>query len=140
MKLIPILSLALLFLSYTILGWTLATSDASLFIYCLVIAAIILLDSVLTVPLPSFKRLVIPWFKSDICTFIFIIFSAFLFVVFIRWIHILMNALVLISPAILTRLDLQTTYGLKRLLCFLILVIISEASLGFGVALYFFFK
>ncbi|MGB3511233.1 MAG: hypothetical protein WBA93_18760 [Microcoleaceae cyanobacterium] len=139
MKLIPLLSLTILLTTYSILGWSLAHSDASLLIYCLVIAAVILLDIFLTAHLPNLKGIITPLFQSDIGTFISIIISAFLFVVFIRWIHIVINCLVLVSAAILTRLD-TLIYGLKRWQSFLVLVIISEASLGFGSALYLFFR
>lgn len=140
MKLIPLLfSLTLLLISYSILGWTLANSNASQLAYGLVMATVILLDVFLTAPLPNIKGIVTPWFQSDIGTFIYIIVSAFLFVVFIRWIHIFINGLVLVSASILTRLDTQI-YGLKRWQSFLTLVIISEASLGFGYGLYLLFR
>ena len=114
MKLIPLLfSLTLLLISYSILGWTLANSNASQLAYGLVMATVILLDVFLTAPLPNIKGIVTPWFQSDIGTFIYIIVSAFLFVVFIRWIHIFINGLVLVSASILTRLDTQI-YGLKK--------------------------
>ncbi|NEO51661.1 MAG: hypothetical protein F6K54_00225 [Okeania sp. SIO3B5] len=135
MKLIPLLSLILLLISYSILGWRLANTQASQLLYLTVIAAIFLLDIILTVPLPNFKRIIEPWFQSDITTFISVIFCAFLFVVFIRWITISVDALVLISAGILVRLDTQFC-GFKTWQSFVILLIISEASLGLGILLY----
>ena len=126
-------------ISYSILGWSLAQSQASLLVYFLVVTAIILLDVFLTVPLPNVKGIAMLWFASDTASFLAVIFSAFLFVFVIRWIQFFLNALVLVSAAILTRLDTQI-YGLKRWQSFLVLVIISEASLCFGSALYLFFQ
>ena len=135
MKLIPLLSLILLLISYSILGWRLANAQASQLLYLTVIVAIFLLDIILTVPLPNFKTIITPWFQSDITTFISVILCAFLFVVFMRWITISVDALVLISAGILVRLDTQVC-GLKNWQSFVILLIISEASLGLGILLY----
>ncbi|NEQ74312.1 MAG: hypothetical protein F6K23_15460 [Okeania sp. SIO2C9] len=135
MKLIPLLSLILLLITYTILGWRLASIQPSKLLYLAIIAAIFLLDIILTVPLPNFKEIIKPWFQSDITTFISVIISAFLFVVIIRWISLSVDALVLISAGILVRLDAQVC-GLKNWQSFVILLIISQASLGLGIILY----
>lgn len=134
-KLIPLLSLILLLITYSILGWRLANTQASQLLYLAVIATIFLLDIILTAPLPNLKGIIKPLFKSDIATFISVIVFAFLFVVFIRWIAIFVNVLVLICSGILVRLDTQI-YGLKSWQSFVILLIISEASLGLGTVLY----
>ncbi|GGA37155.1 hypothetical protein CYANOKiyG1_55120 [Okeania sp. KiyG1] len=63
------------------------------------------------------------------------ILCAFLFVVFIRWVTISVDALVLISAGILVRLDAQVC-GFKNWQSFVILLIISQASLGLGILLY----
>lgn len=125
----------LLLISYSILGWRLASIQASQLLYLTVITAIFLLDIILTVPLPNFQRIIKPWFQSDIMTFISVIISAFLFVVLIRWISLSVDALVLISAGILVRLDTQVC-GLKNWQSFVILLIISQASLGLGILLY----
>ncbi|NEN92672.1 MAG: hypothetical protein F6K48_28740 [Okeania sp. SIO3H1] len=135
MKLIPLLSLILLLITYTILGWRLASTQASQLLYLAIIATIFLLDIMLTVPLPNFKCIITPWFQSDITTFIAVIISAFLFVVIIRWISLSVDALVLMSAGILVRLDTQV-YGLKNWQSFVILLIISQGSLGLGIMLY----
>ncbi len=121
-------------MSYSIFGWSLANAQASLFLYLVVIAGIFLLNAILTFRFLNFKAIV-PWFKSEIYTFISAIATAFLFVIVIRWINIFVHALVLISAGILARLDTQI-YGLKRWQSFGILLIISEGSLGLGAALY----
>lgn len=139
MKLIPFLSLTLLLISYGIFGWSLANSNASLLVYVIVVAAIFLLDAILTSPLPSLKKIIAPWFQSEVATFLSVIFGAFLFVIVMRWIQFFVNTFVLVSAGILVRLDTQV-YGLKKWQSFWVLVIISEASLGLGYALYRFFR
>ncbi len=134
MKPIPLLSLTLLLMTYSILGWSLANAQVSLFLYLVVIAGIFLLDAILTFRLLDFKAIA-PWFESDILTFISAIFMAFLFVVFIKWIDIFVHALVLVSAGILAKLDTQV-YSLKKWQSFGILLIISEGSFGLGTALY----
>ncbi|NEP79669.1 MAG: hypothetical protein F6K39_16770 [Okeania sp. SIO3B3] len=135
MKLIPLLSLILLLITYTVLGWRLASIQPSQLLYLAIIAAIFLLDIILTVPLPNFKEIIKPWFQSDITTFISVMLCAFLFVVIIRWISLSVDALVLISAGILVRLDTQVS-GLKNWQSFVILLIISQASLGLGILIY----
>lgn len=134
MKKIPLLSCTLLLISYGIFGWYLANAQVSLFLYLVVIASIVLLDAILTFPLLNVKA-ILPWFESDVYTFISAIFTAFLFVIVIRWINISLHSLVLISAGILVKLDNQF-YGLNRWQSFGILLIISEGSLGLGIALH----
>lgn len=134
MKPIPLLSFTLLLITYSILGWSLANAQVSLFLYLLVIAWIFLLDAILSFRLIDFKA-INPWFESDLFTFISAIVMAFLFVVFIRWIDIFFHALVLVSAGILAKLDTQV-YGLKKWQSFGILLIISQGSFGLGTALY----
>ncbi len=125
-------------MSYSILGWSLANAQVSLFLYLVVIAGIFLLDAILTFRLLDLKA-INPWFQSDIFTFIFAILIAFLFVVFIRWINIFVHGLVLVSAGILTKLETQV-YGLKKWQSFGILLIISEGGFGLGTALYILLK
>ena len=134
MKLIPLLSFILLLISYSIFGWSLANTQASLFLYLVVIVSIFLLDAILTFRCLNFKAIV-PWFNSELYTFISAIVAAFLCVVIIRWINVFIHSLVLISAGILVRLDTQI-YGLSRWQSFGILLIISEGSFGLGYALY----
>ncbi len=125
-------------MSYSILGWSLANAQVSLFLYLVVIAGIFLLDAILTFRLLDLKA-INPWFQSDIFTFIFAILIAFLFVVFIRWINIFVHGLVLVSAGILAKLETQV-YGLKKWQSFGILLIISEGGFGLGTALYILLK
>ncbi|MGD1699520.1 hypothetical protein [Dapis sp. BLCC M229] len=138
MKPIPLLSFTLLLMSYSIFGWSLANAEVSLFLYLVVIAGIFLFYAILTFRLLDLKAIV-PWFESDIFSFISAIIIAFLFVVFIRWINIFIHALVLVSAGILAKLETQV-YGLKKWQSFGILLIISEGSLFLGTALYILIK
>lgn len=125
-------------MSYSIFGWSLANAEVSLFLYLVVIAGIFLFYAILTFRLLDLKAIV-PWFESDIFSFISAIIIAFLFVVFIRWINIFIHALVLVSAGILAKLETQV-YGLKKWQSFGILLIISEGSLFLGTALYILIK
>ncbi|NEQ35531.1 MAG: hypothetical protein F6K40_04130 [Okeania sp. SIO3I5] len=138
MKPIPLLSSTLLLITYGIFGWSLANAQASVFLYLVVIAGIFLLDAILTFRFLNLKT-IIPWFNSELYTFISAIVTAFFFVVIIRWINIFTHSLVLISAGILVRLDTQI-YGLKNWHSFGILLIISEGGLGLGVGLYLLLK
>ena len=138
MKSIPLLSLTLLLISYGILGWSLANTQVSLLLYLLVIASIFLLDAILTFSFLHFKA-IIPWFNSEVYTFISAIATAFLFVVIIKWINIFIHSLVLISAGILVRLDTQIS-GINRWQSFGILLMISEVGLGLGYTVYLFIK
>jgi len=137
-KPIPLLSFTLLLISYSILGWSLANAQASLFLYLVVITGIFLLDAILTFRFLNLKT-IIPWFNSEFYTFLSAIVTAFLFVVIIRWINIFIHSLVLISGGMLVRLDTKI-YGLKRWQSFVILLIISQGSFGLGAALYLLLK
>ncbi|MGK7919714.1 MAG: hypothetical protein AB4080_06860 [Trichodesmium sp.] len=134
MKKIPFLSFSLLLVTYSIFGWHLANAQVSLLLYLVVIFGIIFLDAILAFPVLNFKVL-LPWFESDIYTFLSTIFTAFLFVFVITWIHISLHSLVLISAGILVKLDNQL-YGLNRWQSFGILLMLSEGSLGLGIGLY----
>lgn len=111
-RLIPLLSLTLLLISYSIFGWSLANSKASLFLYLVVIVSIFLLDAILTFRFLNFQGIV-PWFNSELYTFLPAVFTAFLCVVIIRWINVFIHSFVLISAGILVRIDTQI-YGLNR--------------------------
>ena len=137
-RLIPLLSFTLLLISYSIFGWSLANSKASLFLYLVVIVSIFLLDAILNFRFLNFKAIV-PLFNSELYTFLSAVFTAFLCVIIIRWINFFIHSLVLISAGILVRIDTQI-YGLNRWQSFGILLIISEGSLGLGYALYLFLK
>ncbi|MEM1169423.1 MAG: hypothetical protein AAGJ08_10210 [Cyanobacteria bacterium P01_H01_bin.35] len=138
MKPIPLLSFSLLLISYSILGWSLANAQVSLFFYLVVLAGIFLLDAILTFRLLDLKAIA-PWFDSEFYTFISSVVTAFLLVVFIRWINIFIHTLVLVSAAILAKLETQV-YGLKKWQSFGILLIISEGGFGLGTILYIFLK
>ena len=51
----PLLSFTLLLISYSIFGWSPANSQASLFLYLVVIVSIFLLDAILTFSFPKFS-------------------------------------------------------------------------------------
>ena len=125
-------------MSYSILGWSLADVQVSLFLYLVIIAGIFLFNAILTFHLLDLET-IDPWFKSDIFTFISAIIIAFLFVFFIRWINILSHALVVVSAGILAKLDTQI-YSFKKWQSFGILLIISEGSFVIGIALYILLK
>jgi hypothetical protein len=125
------LSLTILLIASVTLGWTLASESISGLAWLAVVASIFLLATLLTVPLPNLQRLILQWFKSDIGTFISVILVAFLFVVFLNWIDFFVKPLVLISAAILARLD-SIAAGFNQWQEFLIITSISLAGLGVG--------
>lgn len=130
-------SLILLSLVSSLLGWTLASEDISLPAWLAVVAGILLLSELLTIPLSLIKRAIVKWFQSDLGTFVYVIIAAFLFAVFLHSVQIFAKALMLICAEILARVDLLEV-GLNQWMAFSILASISLICLGLGAGIYIF--
>lgn len=140
---LPLASLSLLFFSYGVFGWLIASdaqrnelktlSDVSglLWIYG---AIILLLALSLAAPFKLIIKFYTGWLKSDTRAFLAVILGAFVAVIILYWIGIFAHIFVLLSAGALVRLDLQTM-GYGKWQSFGILVAASLIGFGLGVIL-----
>lgn len=129
LKKLPWVSLALLLVTYSTLGWILATFHEPGFIWVIIVVLILLLAAFLSSPGAKFRDNFL--FKSPTRTFFFIVAAAFFSVIILWRLHIFVRALVTILAAILVRLEAQES-RLSNRQTFWILAIISLAGLGLG--------
>lgn len=132
LKKIPWLSLALLLVTYSTLGWLLSAFHNPWFVWVIIVVGVLLLAAALSSPREKFKDRS-SLFKSNTKTFFFVVMAAFLSVILLSRLHIFVHALVIISAATLFRLDAQAA-RLSNKQVFWILVIVSLAGLGLGLA------
>ncbi|BAY22712.1 hypothetical protein NIES2100_24750 [Calothrix sp. NIES-2100] len=131
---VPWVSLTLLILSYSTLGWVISETKAPLFAWAVIAIAILLFVGILTVPWTRMTDVSSILFKSSTRTFIFSVFAAFLFFVMIAWFRMFLDTLLIISAAILARIDFQAA-GFKEGQAFWITSIFSLAGLALGAAM-----
>ncbi len=131
MNLITWASLGLLFLTYLYFGWALYEANNYFMVSIFIIAFIWLIDLFLTIPFTQFKSPIIKWFRTDLGTFLMIVFISIIGVVMMTWMHIFVNVLIMISATALARLELQTS-KFKNWQAFLILSVLSTVGLVLG--------
>ena len=129
MKKIPWLSLALLMVTYTTLGWVLAASPW--YTLLLTLALILLLAEILAYPFSNVRKGLVYSISTDTRAFILAISMAFFTALLVIWIHIVVHALVVIAAGLLARLDLLTA-GFSDWQTFRILSVFSLAGFGLG--------
>ena len=131
-KKLPWVSLTLLLVTYSILGWLLATVHRPPWvIWLLAGVGALLIAGAMTSALPVVTDILAFTLKSDARAFLVVSVVAFLVVVIISWISAFAHALLVMSAESLARLDLQT-YGFNQWQAFWILSIVSLLGLGLG--------
>jgi hypothetical protein len=135
LKTVPWLSLALVLLSYSTLGWVISETHAPLFVWLLTVLSILLLIVTLTIPGLKMTYYLNTLLKSNTRSFGVAILAAFLFFVMIAWFRVFLDTLLIISATILVRIDFQTA-GLREGLAFLTTSIFSLAGLALGGLMY----
>jgi hypothetical protein len=135
LKTVPWLSLALVLLSYSTLGWVISETHAPLFVWLLTVLGILLLIVTLTIPGLKMTYYLNTLLKSNTRSFGVAILAAFLFFVMIAWFHVFLDTLLIISATILVRIDFQTA-GLREGLAFLTTSIFSLTGLALGGLMY----
>lgn len=128
MKKFPWISLGLLFLTYSIFGWLLSVWSSSWQIWLIAVALILLILLAVTEPV---RLLTIFSLKSDVKAFFVLITITFVVVLILRWLPIFAHIFVLISAAMLARLDLQFT-RFSRVKVFLVLAVVSLTGMFLG--------
>jgi hypothetical protein len=148
LKKFPWLSLLLVLLTYAVFGWFVASESENwrnwlleqgkswnwgfeegayqIFIHVVATFAIISISLILTAPIAMMTYILGSWMGSDAKAILSILVWSFVFVLMIRWFEYFIRFLVLLSAAILGRLELQTlgynkwqTFTLLTLLCLL---------------------
>lgn len=132
LKKLPWVSLVLLVVTYSTLGWVLSTFHEPWGVWVIIVVGSLLVAAFLSSPGVKFRDSS-QLFKSDTRTFFFVVAAAFLSVLILWMLHIFVHALVTISAAILVKLDAQKS-RLSNRQTFWILVIVSLAGLGIGAA------
>ncbi|MBD2336926.1 hypothetical protein H6G64_07950 [Calothrix sp. FACHB-156] len=131
---VPWVSLTLLLLSYSTLGWVISETKAPLFVWAIIVLAILLFVGSLTVPWTNMTKVSSTLFKSSTRTFIFSVFAAFLFFVMLAWFRMFLDTLLIIAAAILARIDFQAA-GVKQEQAFWVTSLLSLAGVALGAAM-----
>ena len=135
LKRVPWVSLALVLLSYSALGWVISEAHPSLFVWLVTVIAILLLIVTLTAPWPKMTYYYSIFLKSNIRAFGVAVLAAFLFFIMIAWFQIFLDTLLILSATILVRIDFQRA-GLREGLAFSTASIFSLGGLALGALIY----
>ena len=130
-KIITWVALLLLLITYFSLGWALFAAEFPLSVWGIIVIGVILMILLLTIPLNTFKGPIMNWFRSNIGTFIAVIFGAFFLVVLATWVDIFFRIILMLSSILLAKVELQTI-GVKHGLSFFILIAIALTGLVLG--------
>ncbi len=131
-KKLPKISLSLLLLTYTSLGWVLSRTNVQPFVWVLVAIANFVLVATLTSSWSKFANYSINFFTSNLKSFSFTVFAAFLFFLILAHFRMFLDILVIITATMLVRIDFQTA-GYRDGLAFWIMYIFSLIGLAIGV-------
>ncbi|MBD2516440.1 hypothetical protein H6G93_15740 [Nostoc sp. FACHB-973] len=135
LKRVPWVSLALVLLSYSTLGWVISETHPPMFVWSLIVVAILLLILTLTTPWPKVTYYYTIVFESNVRAFGVAVLAAFLFFIMLAWFKVFLDTLLIISATILVRIDFQVA-GLKKKLAFWSASIVSLTGLIFGALIY----
>lgn len=113
LKRVPWVSLALVLLSYSALGWVISETRAPKFVWVVTVVAILLLIVTLTTPGSKMTYYYNILFQSNIRSFCVAILAAFLFFIMLAWFRVFLDTLLIISATILVRIDFQIA-GLRK--------------------------
>ncbi|MDZ7961956.1 MAG: hypothetical protein RMY34_29460 [Aulosira sp. DedQUE10] len=131
---VPWVSLTLLLLSYSTLGWVISETKAPLFVWGVTVVGILIFVGSLTVPWTRMTQASSILFKSNTRTFFFAVLAAFLFFVMLAWFRMFLDTLLIIAAAILARIDFQAA-GFKEGQAFCLTSILSLAGVALGAAM-----
>jgi len=144
-----LVSLLLLFITYMSLGWVLYTNTVQWglcngellglsfsfkckwWVLLLTGALILLLAETLAAPLSNLRKFIAMAFESDTRAFIALISLAFITAVLVIWIHFVAYFILLVTSALLARLDM-VIIGFKDWQAFFTLAIVSLAGFLLG--------
>ncbi len=131
LKRLPWVSLALLLVTYAILGWVISAANVRPFVWLVAAIAVFSLVGFWTTPWSNMANYSVFVFKSSLRTFAFVILAAFLVFLMIARFSVFLDTLVVIAAIILARIDFQLT-GFSRKQAFWTLSIFSLVGLACG--------
>ncbi|MBW4643749.1 MAG: hypothetical protein KME23_12300 [Goleter apudmare HA4340-LM2] len=131
LKRVPWVSLALVLLSYSTLGWVISENKVPWTVWLTTVFGVLLLVGNLTIPWLKITQVSTIFFRSSTRTFVFAVFSAFLFFLMLAWFRVFLDTLLIIAATILARIDFQTT-GCNQKQSFWTMSIISLTGLALG--------
>ncbi|MCC5657781.1 hypothetical protein LC608_12420 [Nostoc sp. XA010] len=132
---VPWVSLALVLLSYSTLGWVIAETLAPVSVWVATVVAILLLIVTLTIPWMKMRYYFSILLKSNTRSFAVAVLGAFLFFVMIAWFRVFLDTLLIVSATILVKIDFQTA-GLREGLAFWTTSTFSLIGLALGALIY----
>lgn len=148
-KKFPWLSLSLLLVAYSTFGWVLyqITSDWGLCLrnlgrlyirfncgwwtFVLAIVFILLLAETLAAPFSNLRKFIVFSLRSDTRAFLALIITTFLLSAIVAWIHVVAQICILITSALLVRLDMMTA-GFGEWRAFFTISGVALAGFGLG--------
>jgi len=132
LKRLPWISLSLLLLTYTHLGWATSQASYSLVKWLLLVIAILLLTGSFTTPWSKISEFFRFLLQSNLRYFGLTLLGAFLVFLILAKFRLFLDILVMVCATMLARLDFQGA-GFKEKSSFAIILIFSLAGLGLGV-------
>jgi len=135
LKRVPWVSLAVVLLSYSTLGWVISETHPPMFVWSAIVVGILLLILILTTPWPKVTYYYTLVFESNFRAFGVAVLGAFLFFIMLAWFRIFLDTLLIISATILLRIDFQVA-DLKRKVAFWSASIASLTGLVLGAFIY----
>ena len=133
LKRLPFVSLVLLLLTYTTLGWVISKTyaPAPWFIWLLAVIAILVLLAGLTISWRTLTDYSFVLFKSNLKSFSITVLAAFLFFLMIAQFRVFLDTLVIIAAAVLGKIDFQTAgFTDGQAFCFLSIFSLTGLALG----------
>jgi hypothetical protein len=128
---IPWIALGLLILSYGTLGWALSDIQAPLFAWLVLVLSLLLLVGTLTAPYSTLANYSSILLGSNTKTFVATVVGAFLFFMMLAWFKVFLDTLLIISSAILARIDFQSA-GFTEGQAFIVTSIFSILGVALG--------
>lgn len=130
-KKFPWASLALLLVTYGVLGWQLSAFQGHRSLWAMAAIASVLASVAVCSPWLQVRRSFFSLFATDTRAFLVATVLAFLSVVVITWLHIFFHILVVFAASTLVRIDTQTARWTSRQ-SFWLIAIASLAGLALG--------
>ncbi|NJL00666.1 MAG: hypothetical protein HC838_01040 [Spirulinaceae cyanobacterium RM2_2_10] len=135
LKCIPLLSVTILWLIYTVLGWLSAAATSRWQVWSLAACAIVLLALAFTAPSSLVRTALASILRSDARAFVAVVVIAFAAVLALTWLRYFAHLLVVLAAGALARLELQAAeYG--EWPAFAVLAIASLSGFSSGLLLY----
>ena len=131
LKRLPWITLTLLMVTYSTLGWVISKAPVPWFTSLLTAIAVLFLTGVITTPWKKFADYSDALAKSNTRSFGVAILGAFLFFLILAWFKIFLQALLIIAAAILARIDFQVA-AFREMQAFWIISIFSLVGLALG--------